>query len=109
MELLAVIVALESIKAENANITVYTDSKYVVDAIEKKWLFTWENKNFAGKKNRDLWEKFRKIYPKHSIRFIWVKGHASNTENIRCDELAVKASFQVDLKEDSDYIASLKR
>ncbi|MEQ9063695.1 MAG: ribonuclease HI [Vicingaceae bacterium] len=92
MELLAVIVALEEIKRPNAEVSVWSDSKYVVDAIEKGWLFGWEKKNFKGKKNIDLWQRFLKIYRKHKVKFHWIKGHAGHPENERCDELAVKAA-----------------
>ncbi|MEQ8325012.1 MAG: ribonuclease HI [Vicingaceae bacterium] len=92
MELLAVIVALEEIKRPNAEVSVWSDSKYVVDAIEKGWLFGWEKKNFRGKKNIDLWQRFLKIYRKHKVKFHWIKGHAGHPENERCDELAVKAA-----------------
>ena len=108
MELLGVIVALESIKTEGASVTIYTDSRYVVDAIEKKWVFGWEKKKFAGKKNPDLWQRFLKIFPRHHIKFIWVKGHADNKENIVCDKLAVDASFMPNLPEDTGYLESLK-
>jgi len=103
MELLAVIVALESLKNENSRATVYTDSRYVVDAVEKGWLFGWEKKHFAGKKNPDLWTRFLKIYRKHKVKFVWVKGHASNRENNRCDQLAVDASSLPFLLEDIGY------
>jgi ribonuclease HI len=92
MELLAVIIALESLKKENSDVTVYSDSKYVVDSIENKWVFSWKNKNFKDKKNPDLWLRFLKIYPKHNVKFIWVKGHANNKENEVCDKLAVNAA-----------------
>lgn len=92
MELLAVIVALEALKGQGHNVTVYSDSKYVVDAVEKKWVFAWQKKHFKDKKNADLWQRFLQIYPKHHVRFVWVKGHAENKENNRCDELAVKAA-----------------
>jgi ribonuclease HI len=92
MELLAVIVALEEIKNAGANVTVYSDSKYVVDSIEKKWVFGWQKKNFKDKKNPDLWKRFLKIYPKHKLQMVWVKGHANNIENERCDKLAVDAA-----------------
>ena len=92
MELLSVIVALETIKADDALVTVYSDSKYVVDAVEKKWVFKWEKKFFENKKNPDLWKRFLKIYRQHIVRFIWVKGHANNVENERCDRLAVAAA-----------------
>jgi ribonuclease HI len=92
MELMSVIVGLESLKNDGEQVTVYSDSKYVVDAVEKKWVFGWEKKQFHGKKNPDLWQRFLKIYRKHKVKFVWVKGHAQNTENNRCDELAVQAS-----------------
>lgn len=92
MELLAVIVGLEAVKKENSIITVYSDSKYVVDAIEKKWVFNWEKKDFKNKKNPDLWIRFLKIYRKQKVSFVWVKGHSNIEENERCDFLAVEAS-----------------
>ena len=88
MELLAVIVAIESIKNENSVITIYSDSKYVIDSVEKKWVFGWEKKNFNKKKNPDLWRRFLRIFPTHHVKFVWVKGHANNPENERCDVLA---------------------
>jgi ribonuclease HI len=103
MELLSVIVALESLKKEETAATVYSDSKYVVDSVEQKWVFGWEKKNFKDKKNADLWLRFLKIYRKHKIKFVWVKGHASNKENNRCDELAVEAAMGSDLKIDEGY------
>lgn len=103
MELLSVIVALETLKKPGSEITIYSDSKYVVDAIEKKWVFGWQKKNYKGKKNRDLWERFLKIYPKHKVNFIWVKGHAGNPMNEKADELAVEAALGSDLKVDSWY------
>ena len=92
MELMSVIVGLESLKKENSAVTIYSDSKYVVDSVEKGWVFGWEKKNFSGKKNPDLWQRFLKIYRKHKVKFVWVRGHAENMENNRCDELAVAAS-----------------
>lgn len=103
MELLAVIVALETLKIDNSKVTVYTDSKYVADAVEQGWVFQWEAKNFKKKKNPDLWRRFLKIYPKHQVKFIWIKGHADNTENERCDELAVKAAESNNLLTDEVY------
>lgn len=103
MELLAVIVALETLKHESSRAVVYTDSRYVVDAVEKGWVFGWEKKRFAGKKNPDLWTRFLKIYRKHQVKFVWVKGHAENKENNRCDKLAVDAAMQPGLKEDTGY------
>ena len=92
MELLSVIVALESLKNIDESVLVYSDSKYVVNAVEKKWVFSWEKKNFGKKKNPDLWIRFLKVYRKHHVRFEWVKGHSNIKENDRCDDLAVKAS-----------------
>ena len=103
MELLSVIVALEALKQNEATAVVHSDSKYVVDAVEKKWVFGWEKKNFSGKKNSDLWRRFLLVYRKHKVRFVWVKGHAETKENNHCDELAVQASFSQDPKIDSWY------
>ena len=103
MELLAVIVGLESIKKLNEKVIVFSDSKYVVDAVEKKWVFSWEKTNFNKKKNPDLWIRFLKIYRKHRVSFTWVKGHANNVENERCDFLAVESSEKSDLKIDDWY------
>jgi ribonuclease HI len=107
MELLAVIVGLEALKNENSNVTVYSDSKYVVDAVEKRWVFSWQKKGFKNKKNPDLWLRFLEIYAKHNVNFIWVKGHANIPENERCDALAVEASFASDLPEDIGYIKTI--
>lgn len=104
MELMAVIAALEAIKNEGANVTVYSDSKYVVDAVEKSWLFNWEKKGYKDKKNPDLWMRFLKVYRKHKVRFVWVKGHAGNPYNERCDTLAVKAAEGENLPEDTGYL-----
>ena len=103
MELLAVIVALENLKSDKLNITVFSDSKYVVDAIEKKWVFGWEKKGFKNKKNIDLWKRFLKIYRKHKVDFRWVKGHNDHIQNERCDVLAVEASQQKDLLIDEGF------
>lgn len=103
MELLAVIVALENIKKPSSSVVVYSDSKYVVDAVEKEWVFSWEKKNFSKKKNFDLWIRFLKIYRKHSVSFVWVKGHSDNKENERCDVLAVKGAESESLKNDVWY------
>jgi ribonuclease HI len=78
MELLAVIVALETLKIPGSYVTVYTDSKYVADAVEKGWVFQWMAKRFKGKKNPDLWMRFLEIYKNHTVKFVWVKGHADN-------------------------------
>lgn len=103
MELMAVIVGLEAIKIDNAHILVVSDSKYVVDAVEKKWVFGWEKKGFAKKKNPDLWKRFLQIYRKHKVDFKWVKGHAGHPQNERCDQLAVEASKKPPLSVDTWY------
>ena len=103
MELLAVIVALEHIKKSNAIVTVYSDSKYVVDAIEKGWVFSWVKINFKKKKNSDLWKRFLVVYKKHVVNFVWVKGHSNNKENNRCDALAVAAAESENLQKDLWY------
>jgi len=103
MELLSVIVGLEHLKKEKTLVTIYSDSKYVVDAVEKKWLFSWEKKNFGKKKNPDLWIRFLKIFWKHLVRFVWVKGHSNIKENERCDQLAVEAADSSSLKKDVWY------
>ena len=103
MELLAVIRALEALTRENLQITIFSDSKYVVEAVEKGWVFGWEKKGFAGKKNHDLWIRFLALYRKHQIRFEWVKGHASNPYNNRCDQLATAAADGKNLLKDEAY------
>jgi ribonuclease HI len=86
MELLSVIVGLETIKQKELSVLIYSDSKYVVEAINQKWVFGWVKKEFKGKANADLWVRFLKIYNQNKHQFIWVKGHATNIENNRCDE-----------------------
>ncbi|PLX21434.1 MAG: ribonuclease HI [Marinilabiliales bacterium] len=103
MELLAVIVALEKLKLANSKVEIYTDSKYVADAVEKGWVFDWEKKQFKKKKNPDLWIRFLKIYRKHQVQFHWIKGHANIPENERCDQLAVEASKKTKLLIDKEY------
>jgi ribonuclease HI len=103
MELLSVIIALENLKKEKSVVTIYSDSKYVVDSVEKKWVFGWEKKNFSKKKNPDLWIRFLKIFRKHNVRFIWIKGHSDIKENERCDKLAVDAAESSNLKKDIWY------
>jgi len=105
MELLAVIVALESLKTTEHPVLVYSDSKYVVDPINKGWLFDWERKQFAKKANPDLWIRFLPLYRKFKPQFFWVKGHAENVFNNRCDELAVAASKSGKLGIDSAFEA----
>ena len=108
MELLAVIVALESLKIENSIVTIYTDSRYVADAVENGWVFQWEAKNFKKKKNPDLWRRFLEVYPKHRVKFVWIKGHAEIPENERCDKLAVEASESNNLLVDEVYESEMK-
>lgn len=103
MELMAVITGLEALKIPGSKVVIYTDSKYVADAVEKGWVFQWESKAFKKKKNPDLWIRFLKIYREHNVRFIWIKGHANNPENERCDQLAVEASKRSNLNEDKGY------
>ena len=107
MELLAVIVGLEALKNENREVTIYTDSRYVADAVEKGWVFTWERNQFKKKKNPDLWQRFLEVYRQHRVRFVWVKGHADHVENIRCDQLAVEASNRKELLADTVYESGL--
>lgn len=108
MELLAVIVALEQIKTEGSDVLVTSDSKYVVDSVEKGWVFNWVKKGFKGKKNPDLWKRFLTIYRKHNVKFEWVKGHNNHPENERCDALAVNAGKKGNLPFDMGYEESIK-
>lgn len=103
MELMAVIVGLEAIKEPGYEVTVYSDSRYVVDAVEQKWLWGWLKKGFSKVKNPDLWQRFLKVYTKHKVRLVWVKGHAGNAENERCDQLAVQAVSGHPLLVDEGY------
>lgn len=106
MELLAVIKGLEALKYDGCNVTVVSDSKYVVDAVEKGWIYGWEKKGFKDKKNPDLWRRFLKAFRRHQVRFVWVKGHNGNRENERCDCLAVAAANASPLQEDTGYLES---
>ena len=103
MELLAVIVGLEALKHDGVTVDVYSDSKYVVDAVEKRWVFGWEKKGYKGKKNPDLWQRFLRVYRKHTVRFHWVKGHAGDPLNERVDAMAVAAYQTGDLLTDDWY------
>lgn len=103
MELLAVIVALESLKTTKIPVKIYSDSKYVIDAITKGWLKTWIQKNFKGKKNKDLWLRYDNISKQYQVTYEWVKGHAGNIKNERCDVLAVEASKNSNLSIDQNY------
>ena len=106
MELLAVIVGLEAIKRPNAQVNVYSDSSYVVKAINEGWIQGWLKKGLHKQKNADLWERFLVIYRKHQVRFFWIKGHAGHPENERCDALAVEAALSPELKIDAGYEAA---
>ncbi|AEW87432.1 ribonuclease HI [Flavobacterium columnare] len=103
MELLAVIVGLEKLKQPNQRVLVVSDSKYVVDAVEKNWVIGWEKTGFKGKKNPDLWVRFLKVYRQHQVDFKWIKGHNNHPQNERCDQLAVMASQLKTLSIDRFY------
>ena len=103
MELMAVIVGLAAVKKPGIPITVYSDSKYVVDSINKKWVYGWQKKGFAGKKNPDLWKQFLQVSQGKNVTYKWVKGHAGIPENERCDELAVDAAMGSGLKPDPGF------
>ncbi len=103
MELLAVIVGLEKLRNPGMTVLVMSDSKYVVDSVLKRWVFGWEQKGFAGKKNPDLWKRFLQVYRRHKVDFKWIKGHNSHRQNERCDQLAVMASTQPQLSVDHYY------
>jgi ribonuclease HI len=104
MELMAVIAGLEALKKTRLKITIYSDSQYIVKALNEGWLNNWMATNFAkGKKNKDLWVKFYNLYKQHQTKFVWVKGHAENTFNNRCDELATAAADGKDLLIDEGY------
>jgi len=104
MELMAVIVGLEALKIPGSRVVIYTDSKYVADSVEKGWVFQWESRAFKKKKNPDLWIRFLKVYRKHNVRFVWIRGHSNNTENEICDRLAVSAYSNSRLQEDTGYL-----
>lgn len=103
MELMAVIAGLEALTREGLSVLVVSDSKYVVDSVAKGWVFGWEKKQFAGKKNADLWKRFLKVYRRHTVQFQWIKGHNNHPMNERCDVLAVEASKKSGLLVDEGY------
>lgn len=103
MELLAVIAGLEAIKKDGIPVTIYSDSKYVVDSVEKGWIWGWEKKSFVKKANADLWKRYIPLHRKFNPKFVWVKGHAGHPENERCDVLAVQAAQGFDLPADVWY------
>ncbi len=112
MELLAVISALECLKAP-CRVTVYTDSQYIANAFNDHWIDGWLKKNWKGSNNKpvknvDLWQRLIEALHSHEATFVWVKGHAGHPENERCDELATSAADGEDLKEDVGYKASLQ-
>jgi len=108
MELLAIIVALESLKTNKFPVVITSDSKYVIDAVQKKWVFEWQKKGFKGKKNPDLWNRYIKVAGNFQISFHWVRGHNGHPENERCDFLAVQAAESNDLLIDIGYENSLE-
>jgi ribonuclease HI len=103
MELMAVIVGLESITDKLLPVRIYSDSRYVVDAINQRWVYKWKREGFSKAANPDLWKRLLKIYDPSKHTFEWVRGHADNAENNRCDELAVIASKRADLPPDEGY------
>ena len=104
MELMAVIAGLEALKKEGLKITIYSDSEYVVKAVEQGWLKNWIATNFkGGKKNKDLWLHYNELAQKNNVRFVWVKGHADNENNNRCDILATEAADGKNLLIDEEY------
>ena len=109
MELLAVIVGLETLKIQPMEVLVCSDSKYVIDSVQKKWVFGWEKKGFKGKKNPDLWKRFLAIYAQHNVRFQWVKGHNDHPQNERCDYLAVTAAKNMAVEHDRYYEQSVQK
>ncbi|NJK85615.1 MAG: ribonuclease HI [Bacteroidales bacterium] len=103
MELMAVIAGLEALKSDGCDVTIFTDSKYVSESVEKGWVFGWEKKRFNKRKNPDLWKRFLNVYRKHQVKINWIKGHNNNLENEKCDKLAVLASKSGNLLNDDGY------
>jgi ribonuclease HI len=103
MELMAVIVGLEAIKKPGIPVNIFSDSQYVVNTVEKGWLWSWEKKNFAKKANADLWQRYIPLHKKFNPKFTWIRGHAGHPENERCDFLAVKAANSFELLVDEAY------
>lgn len=113
MEMLAVIKGLEALKFENSEVKIYSDSKYIVDAVNKGWARKWQANGWRRNKkemakNPDLWIRLLDLTDKHKVEFHWVKGHAGNPENERCDRLAVAASQGENLKEDREFLQQMK-
>jgi len=103
MELLAVIAALQTLKKDGLDVVIYSDSSYVINSVEKRWVFNWVKTGFKDKKNADLWRIFLSLYSKNKIRFVWVKGHADNPFNNRCDALATAAADSGNWLVDEEY------
>lgn len=103
MELLATIIGMKALKRQDVELHIFSDSKYVVDAVNKGWLFGWEKKSYKGKKNPDLWQEFLKLYRIYKPKLHWVKGHNNHPQNERCDQLAVQAYKKGDLKIDQGF------
>ena len=108
MELLGVIAALEALKEKKYPVVIYSDSKYVVESVEKGWIWSWQKKGFKGKKNPDLWQRYILLHKKFKIRFVWIKGHAGHAQNERCDELAVESAEGSNLLIDEGYEQSVE-
>jgi ribonuclease HI len=107
MELLAVIAGLEAIKKTGISVSIYSDSKYVVEAVEQGWIWNWEKKDFKKKANADLWKRYIPLHKKFKPKFHWIKGHAGHPENERCDQLAVQAASGYNLSIDYWYEENL--
>ncbi|GIV32712.1 MAG: ribonuclease H [Chitinophagales bacterium] len=107
MELMAVIAGLEALKKNGLDVEVISDSRYVVDAVERGWLSDWVKKNFKNKKNRDLWERFLQASSKHRVKFKWIKGHNDHPYNEMCDRMAVEAASSPPLAVDTGYESGL--
>ena len=103
MELLAVIKGLEAIKKEGIPVTIYSDSQYVVNSVEKGWIWNWQKKNFKDKANADLWQRYIPLHHRFKPKFVWIRGHAGHVENERCDRLAVAAANSSNLLIDTNY------
>jgi ribonuclease HI len=106
MELLSVIIGLEMLKSDDCTVTVYSDSKYVVDSVEKKWIEGWIKRGWKNVKNPDLWKRYLEAASRHKVKFKWIKGHNGHPMNERCDVLAVEACYGKNLQADEWYEAN---